>query len=198
MTPKRWPRFTGQRIRKTHCDGRMSGQYRNETTTSATPIRSVASGFIASLTTLVFSHGPRLLKAICGGAPVRVRTFQRRQRNSLPIDCPVTGSNRDIRTYRGDIWALEKVARLRLWPLGSPGIEPGRFVHPLKQCWCASLTQMGNEPTHVDGGETRTARSSTGHAGLDFGSCEGLAEVVATSDGLVVLAHGNRMGAFPF
>jgi hypothetical protein len=109
----------------------------------------------------------------------------------VQIDCPVTGGYRDIRNHRGNVWALEKDARLRLWPAASPWIEPRCFTYPLKQRWFASLTQMGNEPTYVDGGEIPNSPTLYYHAELDLGGCEGLAEVVAASDGLVVLAHGN-------
>lgn len=109
----------------------------------------------------------------------------------VQVDCPVTSSYRDIRNHRGNVWALEKDARLRLWPMGSPWIEPGTFTYPLKQRWFASLTQMGNEPSYADGGEIPDSPTLYYHAGLDLGGSEGLAEVVAASEGLVVLAHGD-------
>lgn len=105
----------------------------------------------------------------------------------VQIDCPVT------RGYVGNSrqqnpWALDKDARLRLWPAGSPWIEPGTFLYPLKQRWFASDTQMANEPTFVDGGEVPGTPNIYYHYGLDFGGAEGLVEVVAATDGLVVSA----------
>ena len=66
------------------------------------------------------------------------------------------------------------------------GIEPGTFVHPIKQRWFATMTQFANEPTYVDGGDTPTRKKIYYHNDLDFGGCEGLVEVVAATDGLVV------------
>src|SRR6185503_15412805 len=37
----------------------------------------------------------------------------------IRVDCPVTGGYRDARNHRGNVWALEKDARFRLWPAGS-------------------------------------------------------------------------------
>jgi len=69
----------------------------------------------------------------------------------VQIDCPITKGYVG-NSSEGNAWGLLKDARLRLWPAGSPLIEPGTFVYPLKQRWFASHTQMANEPTFVDGG----------------------------------------------
>ncbi len=104
----------------------------------------------------------------------------------VQIDCPV---NKAIyRNSSTDAWRLEKDARLRLWPAGSPWMNPGTLVYPLRQRWFASSTQMSNEPVYVDGGERPRQAKIYYHWGLDFGGCEGLAEVVAATDGLVVSA----------
>src|SRR5262249_28387944 len=58
----------------------------------------------------------------------------------IQIDCPVVSAYRKNTT--DDHWALEKAARLRVWPAGSPWIEPDSFVSPVRQRWFASLTQM--------------------------------------------------------
>jgi len=105
----------------------------------------------------------------------------------VQIDCPVTrgyvaGSSKE------NPWALEKDARVRLWPAGSPWIEPGTFLYPARQRWFASDTQMGNEPCFVDGAERPGGAKVYYHYGLDFGGAEGLVEVVAASDGVVVSA----------
>jgi murein DD-endopeptidase MepM/ murein hydrolase activator NlpD len=102
----------------------------------------------------------------------------------VQIDCPITkGYNANA---NGDHWGLVKDARLRLWPAGSPLMEPGTFVYPLKQRWFAGNTQFANEPTFVDGGERPEVKRIYYHYGLDFGGPEELVEVVAATDGIVV------------
>jgi murein DD-endopeptidase MepM/ murein hydrolase activator NlpD len=102
----------------------------------------------------------------------------------VQVDCPVTGGYRDRSTI--DHWGLKKAARLRLWPKGSPWIEPGTFRYPARQRWFASGTQMANEPTFVDGGDQPSNTKIYYHSGLDIGGAEGMVEVVAATDGLVV------------
>lgn len=102
----------------------------------------------------------------------------------VQIDCPITKgytTNTDQ-----DHWGLTKAARLRLWPAGSPWVEPGTFVYPARQCWFASATQMANEPTFVDGVEQPSRRRIYYHSGLDIGGAEGLVDVIAATSGLVV------------
>ena len=104
----------------------------------------------------------------------------------VQIDCSITkGYNSN--TNR-DAWGLDKDARLRLWPAKSPWIALGTFVYPLKQRWFATMTQMANEPVYVDGGESPKNKAIYYHNDLDFGGCEGLVDVVAATDGLVVSA----------
>jgi murein DD-endopeptidase MepM/ murein hydrolase activator NlpD len=112
----------------------------------------------------------------------------------VQIDCPVTrGYNAN--SHR-DAWALEKDARLRLWPEGSPLIAPGTFGYPLRQRWFATHTQMANEPTFVDGGENPARKDIYYHNDLDFGGCEGLIEVIAATDGLVVSSAGTTLPGY--
>lgn len=106
----------------------------------------------------------------------------------VQIDCPITKAI--YRNANDESWGLEKDARLRLWPAGSPLVTPGTFVYPIRQTWFASDTQMANEPCYVDAAE-RSTGSVYYHCGLDFGGCEGLAEVLAATDGLVV-SSANR------
>ncbi len=102
----------------------------------------------------------------------------------VQIDCPIT---RGYRANSGrDMWALEKDARLRLWPANSPLVKPGTFTYPVRQRWFASYTQMSNEPTYVDGGEQPGNVEIYYHNDLDFGGCEGMIDVMAATDGLVV------------
>jgi hypothetical protein len=73
-----------------------------------------------------------------------------------------------------------------LWPAGSPWITPGTFLYPVKQKWFAADTQMANEPVFVDGGERVGKRTIYYHSGLDIGGAEGMVEVVAATEALVV------------
>src|SRR5205823_13613784 len=98
----------------------------------------------------------------------------------VQIDCPIT-KDYVTNSRQGNAWGLLKDARLRLWPAGSPGIEPDTFVYPLNQRWFASHTQMANEPTFVDGGEAPSAKKIYYHYGLDSGGAEGMVDVVAAS-----------------
>lgn len=112
----------------------------------------------------------------------------------VQIDCPIT---RGYNANSGeDSWGLEKDARLRLWPAGAAWIEPGTFVYPLKQRWFATSTQFSNEPTYVDGGDKPDRKKIYYHNDLDFGGCEGLTEVVAATDGLVVSARDKRLDGY--
>ena len=89
----------------------------------------------------------------------------------VQVDCPIT---RGYMTNTNlDHWGLTKAARLRVWPAGSPWIEPGTFVYPARQRWFASATQMANEPTFVDGIEQPSQRKIYYHSGLDIGGAEG-------------------------
>jgi murein DD-endopeptidase MepM/ murein hydrolase activator NlpD len=102
----------------------------------------------------------------------------------VQVDCPITRgymTNTDL-----DHWGLVKAARLRFWPAGSPWIEPGTFVYPARQRWFASATQMANEPTYVDGIEQPSRKKIYYHSGLDIGGAEGMVDVLAATDGLVV------------
>ncbi|HEX5105271.1 MAG TPA: peptidoglycan DD-metalloendopeptidase family protein, partial [Pirellulaceae bacterium] len=107
----------------------------------------------------------------------------------VQIDCPITGGyTRNSTKTTGGLapWGLEKDARLRLWPTDAPWIDTETFQYPAKQAWFASATQMANEPTYVDGGERPGAGNVYYHYGLDIGGAEGLVDVVAATDGLVV------------
>jgi murein DD-endopeptidase MepM/ murein hydrolase activator NlpD len=120
----------------------------------------------------------------------------------VQVDCPATrGLYRNHDKFE-DSWGLDKDARLRLWPEKSPWTEAGTFVYPARQRWFAGPTQMGNEPSYVDGGDRPPAgRPVYYHSGNDIGGCEGMVEVVSACDGLVVSARGRAMpehGPAPF
>ena len=102
----------------------------------------------------------------------------------VKIDCPITKGL--YTNTNADAWGLEKDARLRLWPADSWLIEPGTFFYPVKQRWFASGTQMGNEPSYIDDFERDKAGKIYYHSGEDIGGAEGLVEVVAATDALVV------------
>ena len=112
----------------------------------------------------------------------------------VQIDCPVV-KNYATNTRR-NIWALEKDARFRLWPEGSPYIAPGTFAYPVKQEWLASMSQTGNEPTYVDWGENLANKNIYYHEGHDIGGAEGMDEIVSATDGLVVSSFGETMEGF--
>jgi len=113
----------------------------------------------------------------------------------VQIDCPVTKGYRQ-KSRKQNAWGLLKDARLRLWPAGSPWIQPGTFVYPVKQRWFATDTQMANVPVFVDGGERPGDRNIYYHYGLDFGGAEGMVDVVAATDGLVVSAGTERLPGY--
>ena len=107
----------------------------------------------------------------------------------IKIDCPVTIgyiSNSD----RENTWGLKKDVRLRLWPVNSPFITPGTFVCPVEQRWFTSSTQMSNEPVYVDGGEIPANSDIYYHYGLDFGGAEGMVDVLAATNAVVVSVAG--------
>ena len=70
-------------------------------------------------------------------------------------------------------------------------------MYPARQAWFATCTQMSNEPSYVDGGEKP---GMTGgiyyHYGLDIGGAEGLVDVVAATDGLVVSVGTERLPGY--
>jgi len=103
----------------------------------------------------------------------------------VQIDCAVTKGL--LANSRANPWAIEKDARLRLWPAGSPFLKPGTYVYPVKQRWFATDTQMANQPSYVDGSEEPSARRIYYHHGLDVGGGEGRTEVVSATDGRVVV-----------
>ena len=109
----------------------------------------------------------------------------------------------DSRVTRGltggskrNVWALDKDARIRLWPAGSPWIRPGTFAYPARQAWFASATQMANEPVHVDGGDKPGKKSVYYHYGLDIGGPEGLVDIVAATDAVVVSRGKEVLDAY--
>jgi murein DD-endopeptidase MepM/ murein hydrolase activator NlpD len=114
----------------------------------------------------------------------------------VQIDCPVTKGYYDNHDPWEDSWGLEKDARVRLWPKDSPWLESGTFAYPARQRWFASPTQIGNEPSYVDGGDHPPAKRIYYHSGNDIGGCEGMIEVVSACDGVVASAGGRAMAEY--
>ena len=110
---------------------------------------------------------------------------------NVQIDCAVTRGY--LARGRGNSWALEKDARLRLWPKGASWIQPDTFRYPLRQRWFASDTQMANEPTFVDGVEQPGNDKVYYHDALDFGGSEGQVDVLAVADAVVIMAGGEQL-----
>lgn len=132
----------------------------------------------------------RVTVEVNGQTATIVSAFYRLPTNvgGVQIDCTATNWLNQNESSNGEAWGLSKSARLRVWPKGSPWMPPGEFVYPIKQKWFATATQMANEPTHVDGGDAPVKRKIYYHYGLDIGGAEGLAEVLAATDGVVVSA----------
>ena len=103
----------------------------------------------------------------------------------MQIDCSIT---KGCVQPKSNPWALEKDARLRLWPAGSPWIQPGTFMYPLHLRWFSSMTQMANEPVYIDGGESPPNKSIYYHWGLDTGGAEGMVDIFAATDAVVAAA----------
>lgn len=112
----------------------------------------------------------------------------------VQIDCPVIKGLYSNAVH--DRWGLTKDARFRLWPKGSPYIQPGTFVYPVKQVWFASMTQSGNEPTYVDWGEDAAEKNIYYHSGHDIGGAEGLDEIVSATDGLVLSSNNELLPGY--
>lgn len=99
----------------------------------------------------------------------------------VQIDCSITKGYNSNGTP--EFWGLDKDARLRLWPADSPLLPPGALIYPVKQRWFASATWFDNEP--IDGGAA-IEKKIYYHSGIDIGATEGMTEVVAATDALVV------------
>ena len=99
----------------------------------------------------------------------------------VQIDCPVTSGYNTNGTPA--FWGLDKAARIRVWPAGSPLVAPGTLLYPVDQRWFATRTWFDNEP--VDGGSVILPKIYY-HSGLDIGAAEALTRVLAATDALVV------------
>lgn len=75
----------------------------------------------------------------------------------VQLDSPITKGY--LEKSETNEWALDKDARIRVWPKDSAWINPRTFTYPARQRWFASSTQMANEPVYVDGGDTPNKES---------------------------------------
>lgn len=107
----------------------------------------------------------------------------------VQIDSIITSAY-TTNTDRGH-WSLEKDARFRVWPEGSPWVRPGTFQHPLGQRFLSMGTQSSNESAYIDGGERPERTEIYYHAGFDFAGYEGRTEIFAATDG-VIASLGNE------
>ncbi len=103
----------------------------------------------------------------------------------VQVDCPITADYYEDSNV--DAWALRKDARLRLWPAGSPWVEPGTFGYPVEQRWFATDTQMSNDPCYVNACDNARADEVYYHYGLDIGGADQLSPVRAATDGVVIV-----------
>ena len=110
----------------------------------------------------------------------------------VQIDCPVTKGHVQPKLNH---WSLDADARLRLWPTGSPWIQPGTFRYPVRQRWFASYTLMANQ---IGDGEEPAKKPIYYHCGLDFGGAERMVDVLAATDGVVVAGGEKLLGSGPY
>jgi murein DD-endopeptidase MepM/ murein hydrolase activator NlpD len=111
------------------------------------------------------------------------------------IDCAVTkGYTKG--SSKKNVWGLVKDARLRIWPVASPLVDPATFSYPVRLKWFASDTQMANVPVFVDAGEEPGQRRIYYHYGLDFGGAEGMVDVLAATEGMIVSAAGKTLPGY--
>ena len=141
-------------------------------------IRQVAGQFVINDQNVEIQAGPYSL-------PTQVGPF----RIDIPVSSGYTANSTE------DHWRLAPEAdlRVRIWPSEGP-LSPEPFVYPVRQQWFASGTQMANEPTFVDGGEDPSRAKIYYHSGLDIGGPEGLAEVVAATNGTIVSLGNEILG----
>lgn len=92
------------------------------------------------------------------------------------------------------MWAIDRDARLRVWPKRGPLIQPNTFGYPVELCWGAAGTQFDNE---IGDGETYGPKKIYYHQGFDFGGADRLTPIFAATDGLVVSARGKSIDSLP-
>lgn len=160
----------GQSAKVTLCDGEQISVELVSLKEHRDPIRLAVRG--ADLVLKI--NGQTVdLKAAPYRLPMKVAGVQ--------VDCSVTGGMNSNGSPA--FWGLDRDARLRFWPAESRFVKLGSFIYPVKQKWFATRTWFDNEA--IDHGKT-ILKSIYYHAGLDIGAAEGLTEVIAATDALVV------------
>ena len=108
----------------------------------------------------------------------------------LRIACSVTRGIVEAVGRHRNVYAMDKDARLRCWPVDGPLFDETPLVYPAKQVWFASMTQMANERCYTDGGELPALDPSKDyvyhHYGLDLGGLDKAVPVVAPRSGTLV------------
>ncbi|MDD4590411.1 MAG: PKD domain-containing protein [Parabacteroides sp.] len=117
------------------------------------------------------------------------------QLGKIKIDCPAIKEYSASGYYRFE-GVMTKDARFRLWPKESPLIQPETFGFPLKQKWFASRMQSQNEMAGLGWAEKIKSTSFGYHATHDFGGAEGLDEVIAATNGLVVSSNNEILEGY--
>lgn len=117
------------------------------------------------------------IKIVCGNytLPTTLSDF------GIQIECTVVRNY--LRNSIHNDWAIEKDARLRIYPYTGRFIKEGVFGFPLDAELFSAKTQAGNEPVFV-GGEGLSKKIYY-HADLDFGGSDGLVKLYSTTDGVV-------------
>ncbi len=110
--------------------------------------------------------------------------------NGIRVGCSVTRGIAETVGRHRNVYALDKDARIRCWDPEGPLFDATPLVYPAKQTWFASMTQMANERTYVDGGELPAQDPRTQyiyhHYGMDIGGHETAVPIVAARGGRIV------------
>ena len=77
---------------------------------------------IAAITSITTTLGTGTVTLVSGNYQLPVAAGR------VQLDCPITRGPRSNSTE--DLWGLVADARIRLWPAGSPLIDPASFVYP--------------------------------------------------------------------
>jgi murein DD-endopeptidase MepM/ murein hydrolase activator NlpD len=109
----------------------------------------------------------------------------------VQIDCPLI-KEYNVSGYYRNSGKLKKDAKIRLWPKDSPYIQSGTFGFPLKQSFLANRSQSQHELAGLGWAENPQNKDYHGyHPTHDFGGAEGMDEVIAATDGLIVSAKDS-------
>ncbi len=116
--------------------------------------------------------------------------------DQMRIACSVTrGIAEAVKKYK-DVYALEKDARIRCWPLYGHLFGPTPIVYPVRQKWFASMTQMPNERCYVDACELPLVKPDSYiyyHYGMDIGGHDRAVPIVAARSGYVVVRGEQKI-----